>query len=298
VTVVDWCLGNTCNQACSYCPSALHDGSVGWPDLETAISFSDKVISHHEALGRQVHFHLTGGEPTMYKGLIELLRFVKLRAATTGVLSNGSRSVRWWEEVSPLLDAVVLTYHVEFAKLDHFVEVARMLAGSIKTHINVTMLPARFDECREHAESIASKCDGATMTLKPLLKDFRDEMYPYTVEQKRVLREGCAPARPAFGERGVRGKMRCVHADGTTTTRTAADFVIAGDNRWRKWMCNAGIESIAVNFRGEVYRAVCKQGGMLGRIQDATLSLPSAAIQCRKTSCSCLSDIMITKWTA
>jgi organic radical activating enzyme len=296
VTVVDWCLGNTCNQHCSYCPAALNDGSVAWPELATAIAFCDRVISHHDALGRRVNFHFTGGEPTMYPGLIELLRFVKRRGATTGLLSNGSRSTAWWEQVWPLLDAVVLTYHVEFAKLDHFVEVARRLAVSIKTHINVTMLPARFDECREHAESIAARCEGATMTLKPLLVDFKDQMYPYTAEQKLVLQRGCAPSRPLHADRGVRGSMRCVYDDGASTTRPAADFVIAGDNQWRHWMCNAGIESIAVNTRGEVYRAVCREGGLVGRIQDATLSLPAAAIRCEKRSCSCLSDIMITKW--
>ena len=33
--VVNWCLGNTCNYKCSYCPSSLHDGSNRWPTLDS-----------------------------------------------------------------------------------------------------------------------------------------------------------------------------------------------------------------------------------------------------------------------
>ena len=276
----------------------LHDGSSGFPELATALAFCERVITHQQALGRRVFFHLTGGEPTLYRGLPEMLSFVKARGAGAGLVSNGKVALRWWEKVAPLLDAMVLTYHVEFADLDHFIQVARLLSGSLKTHINVAMLPLRFDECHHHARRIALECEGATMTLKPLLKDFRDELYPYTDEQRRVIREGCQPQQPRFGERGVRGSMRCFDRDGESRTRAAADLVMAGDNRFAGWTCNAGIESIAVNHRGEVYRAMCQEGGLLGRIVDVKLPLPTQPIVCRKRRCSCLSDIMLTKWDA
>ena len=43
--VVNWCLGNTCNFACSYCPSGLHDGSKRWPDPQLIKNFIAKVGS-------------------------------------------------------------------------------------------------------------------------------------------------------------------------------------------------------------------------------------------------------------
>ena len=49
--VVNWCLGNTCNFACSYCPSGLHDGSKRWPDPQVIKNFIAKV----KELGIQKH---------------------------------------------------------------------------------------------------------------------------------------------------------------------------------------------------------------------------------------------------
>jgi MoaA/NifB/PqqE/SkfB family radical SAM enzyme len=45
--VVNWCLGNTCNYSCSYCPAALHDGSNKWPDPEVIKSFIARVKNHY-----------------------------------------------------------------------------------------------------------------------------------------------------------------------------------------------------------------------------------------------------------
>ena len=47
VLVVNWCLGNTCNFACSYCPTGLHDGSKRWPDPEAIKNFILKVKQAH-----------------------------------------------------------------------------------------------------------------------------------------------------------------------------------------------------------------------------------------------------------
>ena len=32
--VVNWCMGNTCNFECSYCPENLHSGDIKWPELD------------------------------------------------------------------------------------------------------------------------------------------------------------------------------------------------------------------------------------------------------------------------
>ena len=41
--VVNWCLGNTCNFECSYCPASLHDGSTRWPKPEVIKNFIARV---------------------------------------------------------------------------------------------------------------------------------------------------------------------------------------------------------------------------------------------------------------
>src|SRR3954447_23267808 len=121
--LVDWTLGNSCNYACSYCPPRLHDGSVAWPDPARVIVFCDRLIAHYGGLGRELLFQFSGGEPTVYPQFLELIRHLHQRACKIGVISNASRTLRWWHQALPHLDQAVLTHHIEFVELDHFIEV-------------------------------------------------------------------------------------------------------------------------------------------------------------------------------
>ena len=47
-TVVNWCIGNTCNYSCTYCPDYLHDGSIKWFDYDEVEHFCNRVINHFE----------------------------------------------------------------------------------------------------------------------------------------------------------------------------------------------------------------------------------------------------------
>ena len=38
-TLIECSLGNQCNYACSYCPTHLHDGSIGWHAYDDLIRF-------------------------------------------------------------------------------------------------------------------------------------------------------------------------------------------------------------------------------------------------------------------
>ena len=62
--VVNWCLGNTCNYACNYCPDYLHDGSSGWLKYDDVETFCERVINHYD--DRKIYFEFTGGEVTMW----------------------------------------------------------------------------------------------------------------------------------------------------------------------------------------------------------------------------------------
>ena len=74
VVLVDWMLGNSCNFACSYCPSSLHDGSVRWQRRRRSRpSTTSSTRTMSTGLGRKVWLQFTGGEPTLYPGLMGIL---------------------------------------------------------------------------------------------------------------------------------------------------------------------------------------------------------------------------------
>ncbi|WP_206078394.1 radical SAM protein [Poseidonocella sp. HB161398] len=294
VVLVDWMLGNACNHACSYCPAALHDGSVPWQRREDVIALMDRLAAHYaEGLGRSVWLQFTGGEPTSYPGFSEIMAESRARGFLQSVVSNGSRTLRFWKKAAGLLDSAILTYHDEFADHAAFLEVCRLLSDRLPLHVNVTMHPARFDAIRARAGEIAEAAPGASITLKPLRKGFGTALYDYSPAQLAQLSERVsrAPDPRATLPRSV---MELVAEDGTAERWRANDLLVAGQNRWKGWRCEAGVESLRVKASGEILRAVCGTGGVIGRM-GGPLTLPIASIRCSRDSCACVADILISK---
>ena len=82
--------------------------------------------------------------------------------------------------------------------------------------------------------------------------------------------------------------------DGSQERRRANQFILSGTNRWKGYSCDAGLESLRVKGSGEVLRAVCGVGGVIGRLGE-DVTLPVAPIRCTRERCTCITDILITK---
>ena len=292
--LVDWMLGNACNHACSYCPTALHDGSIPWQKTRDILDFYDLLDSHYQrALGRRVWLQFTGGEPTMHPQIARLLAEASARGFGTSLISNGGRTLRFWEEIAPLLDSAVLTYHDEEADHAHFLDVAALLAEMIPLHVNVTVHPDRFEPIMARAAEIDRAIPGASLSLKPLRVDFGPTLYRYTAEQMARLAAGSRGAG-ARGPTTPRGVMLALAGDGSYRVMKANAFVLQGGNRWQGYLCEAGLESLRVHGNGRIARATCGAGGPVGRL-GAPVELPLSPVICDRPACTCVADILITK---
>lgn len=294
--VVNWCLGNTCNYECSYCPANLHNGSIKWPELELVKAFIKRVVD--QVAPRKVYFELTGGEVTLYKYFTEICQYCTELGARVGLISNGSRTLRWWEENKKYFDHVCLSFHPEFAERDHFIEVVKLLHNDVRTHVNIMMSPAKFEHCFETAD-IIKDLGNISMALQPLIHDFGDKLFDYTDEQKKVFdRQHDLITRQIKFNRTFdyyRGAMRKINPDGTTEVSSAHRFISESTNDWSGWHCYVGVEQIIVDLGGRIYRGWCRVGGNIGSIYDTDLEIPQRPILCNKTMCHCNFDIMATK---
>ncbi|HLQ18764.1 MAG TPA: radical SAM protein [Tabrizicola sp.] len=294
VVLVDWMLGNACSYACSYCPKALHDGSVAWQRVEDVTAFYHKLRFHYvEQRGKRVWLQFTGGEPTMHPQIIRLLEAASEQGFTVSLISNASRTKRFWEKIAPHLDSVILTYHNEFADLDHFRSVGAMLAGRMGVHVNVTMRPDAFDRTLAEAKLLREAMPSASITLKPLRVGFDTELYDYTPDQLERMRQGLRQTASQTGEM-PRGTMTVQSPDGTRRVVRPTELVVRGQNRWRGFRCNAGLESLRITGNGAITRAVCSVGGEIGQL-GGPITLPNIPILCTSDICSCTADILITK---
>lgn len=292
--VVNWCLGNTCNFSCSYCPDILHDGSKRWPEFEDIKRFILKVKEQHPT--KKLYFEFTGGEVTMYRHFIPLCEFCREQDVKVGMISNGSRTLRWWEENKHFFDHVCLSFHPEEANADHFLAVAGILHDIVKVHINVMMSPDKFDDCYALAER-AVKLTNISLALQPLIHDFGDTLYDYTDEQKKVFDQQYAlvghKIRHTKRQTVYRGAMRTVGEE--SHVLSAHSFIANSTNNWFGWDCYSGVEQLIVDMDGSIHRGWCKVGGKIGYIWDENLVLPTAPVRCNKVMCHCNYDIMSTK---
>lgn len=294
--VVNWCLGNTCNYECSYCPSALHDGSKNWPDPEVIKSFIMKVKENHPT--KKLYFEFTGGEVTVYKHFLDICKFCADVDVKVGLITNGSRTIRYWEENKKYFDHICISFHPEFADEKHFVDVVKTVHNDVRTHVNVMMSPKKFDFCYAVANKIKD-LGNLSMALQPLIHDFGDTLFDYNDFQKNIFdkQHELITKHIKFTKSFdfYRGAMRMVNEKGESKVSSAHRFISDKTNDWSGWKCYAGVEQLIVDMDGSIYRGWCKVGDRIGNIADVFLNLPTEPISCYKTMCHCNFDIMSTK---
>lgn len=294
ITLIDWMLGNRCNYACSYCPSGLHDGSLGWQPAEDVERMIDRLVAHyHDGLGRTVWIQFTGGEPTLNPQLPRILAHARDRGCKLSLISNGSRTPRYWQALLPKLESAILTYHGEGADPDGFFAIAETVASAIPLQVNVAVAPDRFDELMAIAERLWRDIPKIDVVLKPLRLGFGTALYPYAPEQLARLRRGF-PSKRESRDVTPRSTVRVVAGDGSAERRRANQLILDGANRWAGFRCMAGVESLRIQGNGRITRAVCGVGGALGTLADPP-ELPLVGTTCDKAACACVADILISK---
>jgi len=293
--VVNWCMGNTCNFECSYCPENLHSGDIKWPELDKVKEFITRVVE--QVAPRKVYFELTGGEVTLYKHFVEICKHCTELGAKVGLISNGSRTLRWWEDNKQYFDHVCLSFHPEFADADHFVQVVKVLHDDVRTHVNIMMSPDKFDFCY----AVANKVKGIgniSMALQPLIHDFGDTLYDYDEFQKKIFDKQheliVKHIKYTKSFDYYRGAMKMIKEDSTEVVSSAHRFISQKTNDWSGWKCYAGVEQIIVDLGGNIYRGWCRVGGKIGNIFE-NFEVPKTPVVCNKTMCHCNFDIMSTK---
>ena len=84
--------------------------------------------------------------------------------------------------------------------------------------------------------------------------------------------------------------------DGSIQTDDPNSIVSRGENDFRGWACNIGIESMCIHYNGWVGKATCGVGQNLFHIDDHERhSLPEVAEICTQPQCMCGTDVRISK---
>ena len=85
-------------------------------------------------------------------------------------------------------------------------------------------------------------------------------------------------------------------ADLSVKQLDAIELINAGQINFKGWQCYAGLESIFVDSRGDIFRATCRAGESMGSILNpADIVWTKNSIECPHTWCRCVTDIRNTK---
>ena len=279
---VEWNLGKRCNLDCSYCPAEIHDNHSEHMDIEILKSTVDilSVIPN-------VRISLTGGEPCVHPDIEQLLQHAKNKIGWINVTTNGTRTVEFYQNIlENYINHIVFSVHLESDWLKVINTIIKVYKQSANKNIlvHMMMLPGRLKDVKDACEALLNA--GIRYALRPIRwtkthDDFED-MIHYSEEEKEFLTvSNHTPPKNTLIDNTVECNVN--------------DLLINKTNQFLGWSCMAGVESLMINWDGEVHRATCRVGGSLGNIYQGTFAKPTDPIDCTRTWCTCAADINITK---
>jgi organic radical activating enzyme len=300
---IEWKIHNVCNNDCSFCGSIHKDGSERWLTLEEYKEHVDLLAN--ECNGEPFWFQLTGGEPTLFPELAELLRYMKHKNAYISLISNGSRTLRWWKELKEenLLDYLFLTYHSEqTTDYKHITDVINVFHDApIRVVCLVTHVIGTIELAFEGADYIVENT-GAVINLKSMVIGDYDIYQLYSPEQITKLKslsiqEGklrSSKARPAvIPAHRFYHNLKITNNDGTIKRIEPQLLMKNQENYFQGWECDIGRNNMRID-RDAVYSGVCGVGGKR-KLSYENLSFTTDFIRCTSPECFCGTDMVATK---
>lgn len=280
---IEWNLGRKCNYNCSYCPPEIHDYTSPNTDFEILKNTVDTLLN----INQPVRISFTGGEPCVHPHFKELVEYSKHKGIYwVSLTTNGSRRPEYY--INSNLDHIVFSLHFEHNWRKVMTTIIKVQKESNKTiMVNIMVHPDFIEDAKLCCSRF--QLAGIKYTLRrirwtqgdhDLFDDMRyhpdDLMWMLNVES--TVESNCV----------INNGEYYIHAN---------DIIKHKKNNFAGWSCNAGIESLMINWDGEVYRATCRVGNSLGNIYTGTFLQPSDPVICTRNWCTCAADIPLTKFS-
>jgi MoaA/NifB/PqqE/SkfB family radical SAM enzyme len=283
---IEWNLGKRCNYDCSYCPSEIHDNSSPHTDIEILKATVDKLMT----LGKPIRLSFTGGEPTVHPKFRELIQYCKhVGVNWISVTTNGTLPYEFYAGLD--VNQLVFSIHLEYDW--------KRVFNTLESITNLTNIQviAQIMAHHDHMPAVLqlrAKCLLAEIpsTVRRIRwtegdHDLFDDMR-YNPDDLIWIKEQDATVK----ENTV---IFLKEEPDMPKLRHANDVIKLHLNKFKGWSCHAGIESLMINWDGEVHRATCRVGGSLGNVYQRTFEVPDQPIICDRNFCTCAADIPLTK---
>jgi MoaA/NifB/PqqE/SkfB family radical SAM enzyme len=279
---VEWNIGKRCNYDCTYCPSSIHDNF----SPHTSIDLLEKTVDKLCNLGKPVRISFTGGEPCVHPDIEDLLEYCKRKNIFwVNLTTNGTRSANWYLNHEMFFNHLIFSLHFEHdwqrvnrTILEFYDSTERDFFVNVMAHHNhmdsVRKVVKKYDELGiKYAIRRIRWTEGDHNIFDDMRYDGKD--LEWIISKDATVKPNCRIDNEIV-----------MHANDVIKNRS---------NQFKGWSCNAGLESLMINWDGEVHRATCRVGGSLGNIYNDTFVVPTESIVCTRDFCTCAADIPLTK---
>lgn len=301
---IRWDPNNVCNFKCRYCFPGSNTGEFQSPvDLDLVLNNFSHLI---DQVGRKkIKLTIGGGEPTLWKNLgIFVKRIKEKHNIYVSLITNGSRSIRWWEEYGHYIDDVHISFHLQDANIDHTIEVADiMYSKGKKTTVKVLLDPLRWDDAVKSVDIMKNKSKFPWfITVAKLVGN-----YTYTEEQAKYFSNDIKrmPNLVWFLKNikliynGLIRKYESVaeFQNGKLKKSRTYEYINSNQINFKGWKCNIGVESVYISPSGYIGGA-CGQR-LSGNILNASFKneLKLGPVICEQAQCPCVPETHISKIT-
>lgn len=299
VVEIRWSANNVCNFNCHYCfPEAHARTHATTENLNLIIKNFNHLFAEYRKIGRnKIKFVITGGEPTLWTNFGKFLKGID--NVHVSVVSNGSRTLRWWKTYAQYIDNAILSFHINQANIDHHIAVAdELFSQGKKVTVLVLMDTTKWNECVDSINYMKthSKYDWFIET-KPIIG------VTYSGKQKEYLKKELKrhPGIIWFLKNldlQVTKSVAILNTGKKINARSST-YINLGYDNFKGWNCNIGIESIYIHWDGEL-KGTCGQHpfGSVNILDEKFTESFSPTFKpstCQISKCSCLPETHITK---
>jgi MoaA/NifB/PqqE/SkfB family radical SAM enzyme len=235
-------------------------------------------------LDKPIRISFTGGEPCVHPKFIELVKYCKnVGVSWISVTTNGTLPYEFYSVLE--VDQIVFSIHLEFDWRRVFNTVESVVDSTNKKVIAQIMAHHNYMDAvlQLRARCLLAHIPNTVRRIRWTEGDhdlFDDMRYSpndltWIEEQEATVQGNC-----------IIDDTQIIHAN---------DVIKLHLNQYKGWSCNAGIESLMINWDGDVHRSTCRVGGSLGNIYNNSFSAPNEPTICDRNFCTCAADIPITK---
>lgn len=314
---IAWDPSNFCNFKCRYCFEGSNAATHKNPqNIDLVVDNFRYLMDYYtNNLGKnKFQYYIAGGEPTLWKDLGVFIEKIKSQHDVYFTLvSNGSRTLRWWEEYANVIDNAHLSHHLAQGNVEHITKVADVLhKNGAKVTVKVLMDPDYWDQGINDVLYMKNNSIHSWFIMASKIVERGAFKSPnYTEEQNDYLKKDLKriPNLKWFwkNRRLLKEEIRLWESkayldDGSTINARPGAYLNRGWSNFKDWNCNIGIERVYIGWNGNISGSC--QAKLFGldyyfNILDlnfkANFKPKLTSVICPNNGCWCLPETHVSK---